>query len=116
MSKPNKNDAGNLINTVIMFILASLLLAGVSAESPGDMRQKYDIRSQQMSQVASKKETSTTLDMTLENPYSWRAHRLAPNTASQLKGHSSGPSVTVEKVGGGVRKCHVDHRRGEERG
>ena len=35
-----------------MFILASLLLAGVSAESPGDMRQKYDIRSQQMLSVS----------------------------------------------------------------
>ena len=35
-----------------MFILASVLLTGVSAESPGDMRQKYDIRSQQMLSVS----------------------------------------------------------------
>ena len=33
--------------------------------------------------------------MTLESPYSWRAGRLAPNIASQLKEHSSGPTVTA---------------------
>ena len=52
VSIKQRNAARNL-TTDIMFILASLLLAGVSAESPaGDMRQKYDISSQQMLSVS----------------------------------------------------------------
>ena len=51
VSIKQRNAARNL-TTDIMFILAFLLLAGVSAESPaGDMRQKYDISSQQMLSV-----------------------------------------------------------------